>query len=514
MGAVILNTADPASTAATTAESKSATTAAAPAATTAESTAATTAAGTATTTPLWRPPAPRPLGPLRSLFRVLLKGERNLLSLLPAPAYRLRIGLLGWSRRGIVLVNEPALVSEVLLDPQQIYPKNDLMVDALQALVGDSMFVCSGPVWQRQRAMIAPAFALMRMETVFDGMCLAVEEQVAALAQASAAGTSLSLDAMLSRLTADIVCRALFSVPLTSQAARAVFEDFLIFERSCASVNVGQLIFGRPWAAAPQSPAVREACARIRAQIGVLLDDREARGGGATDIAGMLLVARDPDTGGAFTREELIDQLGVFFLAGHETTASALTWAFFILSMQPALADRVRHEVAGQRARGVLDVAALRQLPFTRNVFRETLRLYPPITFLPRVALRDGMLGSCRIRRGNMIMIAPWILHRHAGFWQHPEHFDPDRFDRGLDRGQGAGTYIPFGQGPRVCVGAAFANLEATLILARLLECFDFVVEHPEQVRPAARLTTRPEREIHVRVIKRTPDPATGQAHT
>ncbi len=458
---------------------------------------------------LYRPPAPWPSGPLRSLLRVVLRGERNLLSLLPLPAYRMRIGRLGWSRRGIVMVNDPALVSEVLRDPQQMYPKNDLMVDALQALVGDSMFVCSGANWQRQRAMIEPAFALMRIDRVFDGMAQAVDEQVARLELAACDGTLLSLDAMLSRLTADIVCRAIFSVPLASATAYRVFEDFLVFERSCANVDIGRMIFALPWTATSQTAAVQSACQRIRAQIGCLLDQHQqtraqqpASAAVPPDLAQMLVEARDPASGQGFTREELIDQLGVFFLAGHETTASALTWAFFVLAMQPALASRLRAEVAAQRllTGGVLDPAALRQLSFTRNVFREALRLYPPITFLPRVALRDGQLGPCRIRRGNMIMIAPWTLHRHADFWDNPDCFDPDRFVSGLDRAHAAGAYIPFGQGPRVCVGAAFASLEATLILARLGECFSFTVQAPERVRPAARLTTRPEQEILISV--------------
>lgn len=455
----------------------------------------------------YRPPAPYPRSALTSLLRVTVRGERNLLSLLPAAAYRMRIGRLGWSRRGILLVNDPALVAEVLRDAEQIFPKNDLMVGALEGLVGNSMFVASGKAWHGQRRMIEPAFSHMRIDRAFAPMLAAVNDHVALLHVAAAQQEVLSLDKMLSRLTADIVCRTIFSTSLDTAIARSVFDDFLIFERSCASVDIGKLLFGRPFAAIGQPQAVQAACRRIRAHIGDLLDARPPQDPAAPDdLAQALVSARDPETGAGFTREELIDQLGVFFLAGHETTASALTWAFFVLAMQPAMVARIRSECAAVRDAEPLNLQQLRRMPFTRNVFREALRLYPPITFIPRVALRDTVIGGFPVRRGNMIMIAPWSLHRHADLWSHPDQFDPDRFVAEQDRAHAAGAYIPFGLGPRVCVGAAFANMEATLILARLTECFDFMVLDPEAVRPAARLTTRPEHEIRVRLSLRKSD--------
>jgi len=209
-------------------------------------------------------------------------------------------------------------------------------------------------------------------------------------------------------------------------------------------------------------------------------------------------MARDPETGEGFSREELIDQLGVFFLAGHETTASALTWAFYILSQHPHAAKRMRQEYESVVGEGELTLEKAKRLSYTRNVFRESMRLYPPITFIPRVALKDTTIGHYAVKRGNMIMIAPWSLHRHADLWSNPNHFDPDRFVNEEDKAHAVGAYIPFGLGPRVCVGAAFATLEATLILARLMNTFDFRVLDPDSVRPAARLTTRPEKEIEI----------------
>jgi len=246
------------------------------------------------------------------------------------------------------------------------------------------------------------------------------------------------------------------------------------------------------------------ACHRIRTHLGALVDSHVAAGDAAPDdIAAAVIAAEDGAGGKRFTREDLIDQLGVLFLAGHETTASGLTWAFFILAMQPQVAARIRAEVAAVAGDGAVEYEHIRHLPYVRNVFRETLRLYPPITFLPRVAAAATRIGERRVRRGALIMIAPWALHRHELYWRAPNVFDPDRFTPEREAEMTPGAYIPFGYGPRVCVGAGFAAMEAALILARLARRYDFAVSDPARVRPAARLTTRPAEQISCMVSRR-----------
>ena len=203
------------------------------------------------------------------------------------------------------------------------------------------------------------------------------------------------------------------------------------------------------------------------------------------------------------TRDELIDQLGVFFLAGHETTASVLTWAVYIIASQPAVAARVREEVNTAVGDGQIGFDDIKKLPYTRNVFRETLRLYPPLTFIPRVAAENCEIDGYRIKRGAMVMIAPWTIHRHRRYWNDPELFDADRFSSEREHEIARGTYIPFGQGPRVCAGATFAQIESTLILASVVRYFDFECLDADKVFPVARLTTRPRHEISCRVQQR-----------
>lgn len=442
--------------------------------------------------------------PLRSLLRVLRQGDGDLLSLVPIDAYEKPYTYLGYSRRSILLINDPAIAREILTDPLEIFPKNDLMVGALEPLVGDSIFVSSGERWRRQRAMIDPAFSGLRINTAFGSMQAAVDDYESVLAQRADGNEVFSLDHAMSELTADVICRTIFSRSLESQTARDVCDSFTEFESSVASVDLWQLIVGKPWADVKQPRAVLDACERIRRYIGDLVDPRlDGSQPPADDIVEAVIAARDEQTGKAFTREELIDQMGVFFLAGHETTASVLTWAFFILATRPEILERLRAEVDTVAGDGPVSIQEVKQLAFVRNVFRETLRLYPPITFIPRVAAERTRIGDFRVKKGAMIMVSPWTAHRNALLWRHPDRFDPDRFDTASGESEDRGVLMSFGLGPRVCVGAAFATIESGLILATLARRFDFHVENPAEIRPVARLTTRPATDIRVRVTRR-----------
>lgn len=460
---------------------------------------------------MYTPPRPNPLWAVAGLVRTAFGGEGNLLSLLPAAAYRMRVGTLGWSRRMILIVNAPELLRGILTDPSDIYPKNDLMVGALAPLVGESMFVSSGDTWRRQRRMIDPAFSHMRLNRAFVPMTAAVDDYEAHLDDLAARRKPFSLDLAMSHLTADIICRTVFSTSLKSETAREVFDDFTIFERSVAHVELRRLIFDPPWSDIPHHEAVLAACERIRQHLGKMVDDHIGPDGASfNDIASAIVAARDLETDATFTRKELIDQLGVFFLAGHETTASALTWAFFILSQQRESVERIRREVDQICGDGPVEFEHIKRLTFTRNVFRETMRLYPPITFIPRVAAEATVIGKYKVKKGAMIMIAPWTIHRHANYWKNPHAFEPDRFSAEREDELVAGTYLPFGWGPRVCVGASFATTESALILARLVRRYDFTVDAPHKVRPVARLTTRPAEQILCRVSRadgRPPSP-------
>jgi len=449
------------------------------------------------------PPYPRPMPALPSLLRVLWHGDGNLLELLPAGAYRFEYGNLGYSRRSTVLFNKPELVREILRNEQGVFPKSDLMVNALESLIGDSIFVTDGERWRRQRAMIDPAFSHMRIGHAFSAMTAAVADHLVTLDQHADSGETFSLDLAMSHLTADVICRTTFSTPLTSRVALEVFDDFTVFERSVAQVDIFRLIFQPAFTSTPQPPEVLLACERIRRHLGVLVDSHLEPGAAFNDIASAVIEARDEQTDEAFSREALIDQLGVFFLAGHETSASVLTWVFYLCAERPDWVRRLREEIDRVVGDAPLTFEHIRQLPMVKAFFKETLRLYPPITFMPRVALEATTVGGRRLKRGALVMISPWTLHRHRQFWRYPNRFMPERFLPENESDLISGAYIPFGQGHHTCVGAGFAQAEAILIMASFLRRFDFARADQASVRPAARLTTRPAEQIKLHVRHR-----------
>ena len=230
---------------------------------------------------LFHPPAPSRLPPVAALARTIRQGGGDLLSLLPAQAYRMEAGELGYSRRSIKLFNDPALVREILADDGSLFPKSDLMVGALEPLIGDSMFVSDGEKWRRQRAMIDPAFSRMRLSLAFRDIDAAIDAFEAQLADSARAGASMSLDLAMSHLTADIICRTVFSTSLQSKVTKNVFEDFAIFERGVGQVKIWRLIVSPAWARVPQDAEVIAACGRIRQHIGTLVDSHCGEAGGA-----------------------------------------------------------------------------------------------------------------------------------------------------------------------------------------------------------------------------------------
>ncbi len=452
---------------------------------------------------LFQPPFPKRLPPVAALARTLWRGDGDLLSLLPREAYTMKAGELGYSRRSIKVVNDAALIRDVMIDADAMFPKSDLMVDALDPLIGDSIFVSDGERWRRQRAMIDPAFSLMRLSVAFQSMADAVADYAARLDERATSGEAFSLDLAMSHLTADIICRTVFSMALTTDIAQDVFDDFAFFERNVGQVKIARLITSPAFKPIAQAPQVLEACARIRGHLGAIIDTHLNEPGRYNDIATHVIAARDQETGEAFSRDELIDQLGVFFLAGHDTTASALISTLYVLAMRPDILGAVREEVDAAVGERDMTFEDVKRLPLCRSVFRETLRLYPPITFMPRVAMRAGRLGDMAFRRGALIMIAPWIVHRHTAYWDNPDAFDPERFLPHREAEVEAGAYIPFGLGPHSCIGAGFALAEAALIIATIAGRFDLHIENGDRVVPTARLTTRPREQVFLRVSHR-----------
>ncbi|MEL6336270.1 MAG: cytochrome P450 [Pseudomonadota bacterium] len=453
---------------------------------------------------LYRPPAPFPVSPTRALWRAIVSLRRDLITLLPGEAYEKFDFKLGVSRRQIFLLNDPETVRRAMGEDRALFPKNDLMVGALAPVVGDGLFVAEEN-WARYRRMIDPAFAQLRITSAYRHMAAAVQDAEPRLDRAAAAGQPLSLEAEMSALTADIVFRTIFSERLEGGTAARVFEAFARYQNAVANVSLRHLLLSPAWPQVRQPRAAVVAAAEIRDLVGAMIAARRALPDAERpdDIATDIVRARDPETGAGFTPEEMLDQISTFFMAGHETTASVLTWALFILSQQPQTVAAMRAEIAAAVGEGPIDASAVKRLGLTRNVFREAMRLYPPVTFLARVAAADTRLGDLAIPRGAMVLISPWTIHRHRRLWRDADRFDPQRFDPAREGEIVPGSYLPFGGGPRLCIGTAFATMEAVLILAAWIRRYEIETLEADRVEPVARLTTRPAEDIRIRLHRR-----------
>jgi cytochrome P450 len=421
--------------------------------------------------PEYRPPAPKPPKQRASLLERWFKGRHCTISFIPEKSYNMKMGHVRLPGHDLYPVCEPRLVRRILVEQWARFPKSDALTRVLKVLIGDGFLITNGELWERQRRMVDPSFASARLSVAFPLMRAAVEDMQQRLDLAPD-GSVIEVDVETTRVTADIIFRTIFSRPVDELGGGEVFAAFNRYQE--AATRFWTLtVSGLPSILSlHRFKAVKEARS-IRNLLKPLVRDRyeRHRRGEAVetrDILGGLIEARDPQTGAVFGFEELVDQVAMLFFAGHETSASALGWAVYLMAACPHVQERIRaevHQVVGERAPEFGDV---KQLKFTRDVFRESLRLYPPVGFIMREAGHTECMRDKVVKPGSAVAVAPWLIHRHRTYWDRPDVFDPDRFASEASKTSIRTAYLPFSLGPRACIGASFALQEATLILASL----------------------------------------------
>ncbi len=397
-----------------------------------------------------------------------------------------------------VLVNEPELVRTVLEDRPRDFPKSGIIGETLRPLLGNSVFVTNGDLWARQRRMIDPAFEAGRLRESFAAMLGAGE---AAVARLKAGETEMEFET--AHLAADVIFRTLFSIPITETRARAVFEAFREYQRTQPLLSPLDLIKAPKWL--PRRKRGEAHATVIREQLGALVDARQAeilQGNAPDDLASKLMTTSDPETGALFSRDEMIDQVAIFFLAGHETSASALSWALYCLACDPEAQRDVVEEVSAVVGDGPFEFAHIPKLRFTRDVFREVLRLYPPVPMMVRETVREERFRKAKLPKGSLCMVSPWHLGRHTAIWSEPDVFDPWRWQEESTRHCAREAYLPFSKGARVCSGAGFAMLEGVLLLGMLVRGFHLAPTKRVPV-PVAHLTVRSEDGMYLNLTPR-----------
>lgn len=448
------------------------------------------------------PPKPPARPDKVSLWRYLKLFRQDLLSAQPARLYRAWMAEFRTPFFRSYLVNQPDLVDTVLKGRPDDFPKSNRISEGLRPLLGNSVFLTNGATWKRQRRIIDPAFEGGRLRDTFPAMWAASEAAVNRLA--AQAGQETEIEEVTSHAAADVIFRTLFSIPIEHEVAAQVFTRFRAYQRAQPLLNLAAFVPVPRWVPRFHSRETRRNAAVIRGLIRQLTDTRmeEIRAGSAPDdLATKIMTTTDPQTGDRFDTDEMVDQVAIFFLAGHETSASALAWTLYLMALYPDWQEKLAEEA--QALDGAPDFSVMSKLRLSRDVFREALRLYPPVPMMVRETTCPEHFRDRDVPKGAQIVLSPWHLHRHERLWERPDDFDPTRWQTENGKACQRTAYMPFSAGARVCTGAGFAMVEGPLILSMLLRRFRFERIAGREPVPVAHLTVRAADGIWLRVVER-----------
>lgn len=447
------------------------------------------------------PPKPSARPDKVSLGRYMRLFRQDILSAQPARLYRAWMAEFKTPFFRSFLMNQPELVNEVLKQRPDDFPKSSRISEGLRPLLGESVFLTNGETWKRQRRIIDPAFEGGRLRDTFPAMWQAAEACVSRIQ--SQAGQVVEVEEITSHAAADVIFRTLFSLPIEHEVASQVFHQFRAYQREQPILNIAAFIPLPRWMPRFHSRKTRATARQIRALITQLTIERMAQIGAGTapdDLATKIMTTADPQTGEKFTTREMVDQVAIFFLAGHETSASALAWTLYLMALYPEWQDRLAEEAQVLEAP---EFSVMSRLKLSRDVFREALRLYPPVPMMVRQATCPERFRNRDVPKGSQIVLSPWHLHRHERLWDNPDGFDPARWATENGKKCQREAYMPFSTGARVCTGAGFAMVEGPLILSMILRNYRVERIEGRDPVPVAHLTVRSKDGIWLRLVRR-----------
>jgi cytochrome P450 len=441
------------------------------------------------TTPSIVPPAPAVHPEDLPSIRLLFGSIRNSLAIWPNYAFDIAFNRNTLFGVESALINDPAGVRHMMATNAANYVRPAMLPRIMRPLTGRGIFLAEGGEWRRQRRLLSPSFAPHHVNILIPHFMAAANDLVHQIE--GRRSVDLSADYQTAALNA--VLRALFSMPdheerdrigdlvrqyVTGPGRPQIFDGFAKSETSFAFALGGRRSFQKRWFSAVDAIVA----ARRRAP-----HDASHR-----DLLDLLIATRDPETGEPLAADEVRDQCAAMIFAGYETTARLLFWASYLLTLDHGEQARLRAEVAAFPPERVATLDDLGQWPRLRLVLLEALRLYPPVPILVREPIEDDVIMGEPVRRGVQVYVAPWVLHRHRKHWRHPTAFMPDRFAGQSSPWASGGAYLPFGAGPRICIGAVFALSEAQIVLATVLQRYTLAIEGKRPVMPVGRLTIQP----------------------
>jgi cytochrome P450 len=463
------------------------------------------------------PPYPERLRGVPSPWQRVLLGRRNLLAVFEEGAFEYEFVSIKLLAREVFLCNTPRSVQFAFSTHNDSFErKSPAQRKSLEPLIGDGLLLSDGDIWRRRRRIVAPIVHISRLSEFVPIMVDAAQKARERWVRLEPPGEIDALSEM-AQLTAEIICGSVFGRQLSRDRALELVEGFTGYQRRISQVDMMSLLGLPDWLPRMHLLGVYRSVRRIHSVVDALIAEHRAhRDGKEPSIVDRLLDAKDEETGARLDLRALRNEVAVLLLAGHETTANTLAWTWFILSQAPEIEVRLHAEldaVLGGRSPTFTDVP---KLVYTRAVLEEVLRLYPPIPLLGREALRDEEFEGRRIRKGSLILVSPWLLHRHRKLWTNPDHFMPERFMPGGERPTSKFAYIPFSVGPRVCTGMAFGLTEAILCIATIGQAFMLRLKPGHRVEVACRLTLRPGEKLPMQLVRRPSAPlvAGGTAPT
>ena len=407
-----------------------------------------------------------------------------------------------WSALGpFYVVSAPEGIKRVFLDNVANYPKTDMERKFFSAVFGDGLLSSEGETWRAHRRTMAPSFSPPSVASYAPSMA---EETLAFFSRWDQTPQDEPIDVArdMSRLTLQIISRAVFSTD--GSALGEMMETALGGAMAGIRIGVGDFM--------PVLDGLRQKArekriagvfAELDAVVARLIAEREAQPGGS-DLLSRLIAARDGETGVGMTAREVRDQVVTIFVAGHETTAAAMAWIWYLLSQHPAEEARLHAELDTVLAGRAPSHEDLPNLPYTRMVIEEAMRLYPPAPGTStRMALAADEVCGMKIPKGAMVCVVPWITHRHKTLWERPERFEPERFSKAASEGRPRFAYIPFGAGPRVCIGASLAMTEMMIVLAALAQRYRLTLAPGHEVEIHHQVTMRPKGGLPMIVARR-----------
>jgi cytochrome P450 len=429
------------------------------------------------------PPA-QPLTGLAFVARFV----RNPIAVVPQAAYDGDLVAVMRGRTPIVWITAPAMIKTVLLDEREKFLKL-AQIRLLSPLLGKGILTSEGADWKWQRQAAAPMFRPQELAGFVPTFVRAAERVIAGWRAQS--GAVQPVDRCMTEATFEVISATLLP-SADERMPHAVERSTGLFQRSGAWGQLYAVANLPQWLPQPGRRSMARAIGALRSAVAALIAERRAHPGAKDDLLHRLMHARDPESGQSMNDEQLVDNLLTFYLAGHETTAKALTWTLYLLARSPEWTRALEEEIA--RVTGGAEIIAghIEQLVLTQQVLKESMRLYPPVPLMTRQAVADTRLGDHPIRAGSSVVMPIYAIHRHAKRWEDPDAFDPARFAAGREAAIPRYQYMPFGAGPRICIGMGFAMMEATAMLATLLRHARFAPVAGREPAPVARVTLIP----------------------